>query len=190
MEKTAKTDYEILPLLKKRWSPRALDSKTIESAKLQRIFEAARWAPSCNNEQPWRFIIGKKGDSTFEKILSTLAEGNAAWAKNVAVLILAIAKKSNDWAIYDLGQAIAHLSIQATAEDLFIHQMAGFDPKKAAEIFILPEDCQAITASALGYAGNLDSLPDFQRKREIAERTRISQKEFLFAEKFGKAVEL
>ncbi len=190
MEKPAKTDYEIHPLLKKRWSPRALASGKIETDKWHRLFEAARWSPSCNNEQPWQFIVGQNGDETFGKILSTLADGNVPWAKNAGGLVIIIGKKVNDWSAYDTGQSIAYFSVQATAEDLFVHQMAGFDPKKAAEIFGIPEESQALVAMAVGYAGDIKQLPEYQQKRELQERARNPQKEFVFSGKFGQPATL
>lgn len=191
--KPAVTNFSIHPVIKERWSPRAFDGSPVENEKLQRIFEAARWAPSSSNEQPWRFIVGLKGDVVYDKIYSTLVEFNRLWAKTAPVLIVALAKKSstknpgkeNKAAIYDLGQAIAYLTFQATADGLFVHQMGGFDTALTAKLLGVPDDYAVVTASAVGYIGNPEVLHPNLKELELAERKRQPLESLVFQEKFG-----
>lgn len=192
MKKKAKTNFPVHEILKSRWSPRAFDGKPIETEKLQRIFEAARWAPSASNEQPWYFIVGSQGDETYQKIFETLVEFNQLWAKTAPVLLLAIGKKTsnktgnnNDWFKYDVGQAVSYLTFQASFENLFVHQMGGFDTKKATELFIIPDDYEALTAIAIGNLGDYRLLHPNLQKLELAERVRKNTGEFVFSNKFG-----
>jgi nitroreductase len=179
MDKNAQTDYEIHDLLKTRWSPRVFSARPVESEKLLSLFEAARWAPSGMNSQPWAFIVTTQAaPEAFAKLLGTLGERNQMWAKHVPVLVLSIMNaerepgKPNLWAGYDLGQSVAHLSVQASALGLYVHQMAGFDRDKAAEVFGLPAGFQAMTVFAIGYAGDPAILPEDFRKIELAPRSR------------------
>jgi len=195
--KPALTKFEIHPLLKERWSPRAFSDQMIETEKLQRMFEAARWAPSSSNEQPWSFIVGRKGDSVYANIFSTLVEFNQLWAASAPVLILAIARKSsiknpekeNHSARYDLGQAIAYLTFQAAADGLFVHQMGGFDLKKAAELFNVPENHLVVTVTAVGYIGDPEILHPNLKPMEYAERLRKPLTEQVFGTKFGESID-
>jgi len=192
MEKRAEPDYPIHELLQKRWSPRAFSNDTPEKETLQRLFEAARWAPSASNEQPWYFIVGQQGDETFGKIFETLVEFNQLWVKTAPIVAIAFGKtisaksgKTNDWFSYDVGQAVAHLTFQATHEGLFVHQMGGFDKKKAAEIFNIPDGYEAITAFAIGQNGDYTQLHPNLQKLEIAKRERKSIGDFVFSNTFG-----
>jgi len=187
MNKSAQTQYPILDFLKNRWSPRAFAARPIEREKLLSLFEAARWAPSGGNVQPWSFIVTSRNEpEPFEKLLSTLNEGNRAWAKDAPVLVLSVvqheraAGKPNPWAAYDVGQAVAHLSIQASAVGLVVHQMGGFDRQKAAQLFNLPEGYEALTVIAIGHAGDPALLPEGLRERELAARSRKPLSEFVF----------
>ena len=187
MNKSAQTHYPILDLLKNRWSPRAFAARSVEREKLLSLFEAARWAPSGGNVQPWSFIVTDRSEPvSFERLLSTLSEGNRTWAKEAPVLVLTVvqrereAGKPNPWAAYDVGQAVAHLSLQASALDLYVHQMGGFDGQKAAKLFNLPEGYEALTVFAVGYAGDPNALPANLREREVAERSRKPLNEFVF----------
>lgn len=180
-------------LLAKRYSPRALSDKTIDTEKIIDLLEAARWAPSSMNEKPWRFIIARKEDSgDFHKLLGVLNETNQLWAKNASALILTIAKLETDsskqinkYALYDLGNAVANLTFQATSMELFVRQMGGFNPDKAIEIFSIPYDFLPVSVLALGYKGNPDDLPEFLNKRENSVRTRKNIDELAFTGKFG-----
>ncbi|NOX88899.1 MAG: nitroreductase family protein [Calditrichaeota bacterium] len=193
MDKSANTQPAVHELIRKRWSPRAFDNREVEPEKLERLFEAARWSASCFNEQPWRFIVGVRGrDETYSKIFGTLAEGNKIWCRHAPVLVLLAGKKlfsrngkPNDWYLYDLGQAAAYISVQATAEGLYVHQMAGFDARKAQTLFRVPDDYRVFTAMAIGYLGNPEILPEDLKKSESAPRERIELKNLVFAEKWG-----
>jgi nitroreductase len=180
-------------LIEKRYSPRAFSNEAVEEEKIISLLEAARWSPSSMNEQPWRFIVGVKGEGeTYEKLYNALFEQNQDWAKNAPVLILAVAKEFNDiskqnnrHAEYDLGQAIAHLTIQATSLNLYLHQMGGFDPDKADKLFNIPEGYTPMSVIAIGYLGNIDSLPEQLKVREKAKRNRKELSELVFDESFG-----
>jgi len=197
MQKPAITDLELHPLVRNRWSPRSFDKKAVEPAKLQRVFEAARWSPSSYNEQPWRFLVGLKSDNTWEKILQCLDEWNRLWAREAPVLILAMGKKTttkngepNPAYRYDTGQAMAWLTVQAAHEGLVVHQMGGFSEPEARRLFEIPEDYEPLTVTALGYQGHAENLAEPYRKLELAGRTRKKAPELLFAGKFGLAWQL
>ncbi|MGH7236266.1 MAG: nitroreductase family protein, partial [Nitrospiraceae bacterium] len=138
MDKPAQAQYPIHDLLQKRWSPRAFSGRAVEADKLRILFEAARWAPSSFNEQPWSFIVATKDDqANFDRLLRCLLEGNRAWARHAPVLRLSVAKlrfeedgEPNRHAFHDVGLAVENLVIQATALGLVVHQMAGFDVQK------------------------------------------------------------
>ena len=192
MEKFAITSYPINHLANQRWSPRAFLDKPVEQEKLVKLFEAARWSASGGNEQPWRFILGVKPDETWQKILSTLAEGNRVWNLEVPVLILACGNKISSWDggispyfQYDVGQAVAHMSLEATHLGLHVHQMGGFDAARAGELFEVPENFGVLTAIALGYRGEPDTLPENLKQRELQDRSRKALSEIVFGGKFG-----
>lgn len=191
--KEAQTTIQIQPLIKRRWSPRAFSERPVEKEKLIRLFEAARWSASCFNEQPWRFIVGIKGQrQSYQKIFDSLAEGNQLWCKFAPVLILLCAKttfshnqKKNKWAFYDLGQAAAYISMQAMAEGLYVHQMAGFDPEKVNSSFAIPNDFEPFTVMALGYLGDADILPETLKKSELSLRERKPLTELVFSKNWN-----
>ncbi len=174
-------------LLARRWSPKAFSSRPVEPAKFAQLFEAARWAPSSYNAQPWAFIVATREDAEgYNRLLSTLMDVNRQWAQQAPVLILAVAKldfnhvaRANRHALYDLGQAVAHLTIQATALDLHIHQMGGFDPNAARELFAIPAGYEPVAVLALGY----NEVPPPER----ATRTRKPLTDFVFSGKWGRA---
>jgi nitroreductase len=190
----AKTAYDIHSLLQRRWSPRAFNGAAVENDKLQRLFEAARWAPSASNEQPWSFIIGIKGDETFKGIFNTLVEFNQLWAQFAPVLGVTEGRKinlkkggDNPYRWYDVGQAMAHLSFQATEEGLYVHQMGGFDPHQAETLFKVPADWEVMTAFAIGYIGDPKILHPNLEKLEHVERKRFDIQDFVFSGEFGKS---
>jgi len=193
MQKPASTDFPVHDLIRDRWSPRAFAGKPVEPALLASLFEAARWAPSSNNEQPWAYLVATNDDAeNFAKTLSVLVEFNAGWAKNAPVLALAVSRlnfQSNNTpnrnAFYDTGAATALLSVEATARGLLVHQMAGFDHVKAKLVFEIPLDCEPIAAIAIGYPGDPDSLPQKLRDREVAPRTRKPLAEFVMSGRWG-----
>ncbi len=195
MQKTAVTEAPIHDLLRRRWSPRAFSGRPIEPEKLRSLLEAARWAPSSFNEQPWAYIVAtRENGDEFARMLSVLVEGNAVWAQNAPVLILSVARlnferdgKPNRHAFHDVGQASAYLTTQATALGLAVHQMAGFQVEKAREDFQIPEGWEPVAAMALGYPGEMDSLPEKLRERELAPRTRKPLEQFVFSGRWGNA---
>ena len=187
MDKIAQTNHVIHDLLKSRWSPRAFSDQPVEFEKLLSIFEAARWAPSAANMQPWAFIVTtQQSPEPFAKLLDVLFEKNRLWAQHAPVLVLAVAQserepgKPNTWAGYDLGQAVAHISVQASALGLYVHQMAGFDHEKTTRVFELPTGYEPITVFTVGYPGDPAALPDDLRDRELAVRTRKPLSEIAF----------
>jgi nitroreductase len=156
---------------------------------LKKGFEAARWAASSSNEQPWRFLVGRRGDETFKKILDALVPGNQVWAKNAPVLILSVARKHfahnghvNRHYWHDTGAAMANFAVQVTALGLHAHSMAGFDHDKAQAVFAIPDDFETVAVTAVGYLGDPDSLPEGLRKVELSPRQRKELKEFVFSE--------
>lgn len=187
MNKIAKTDHPILDVMTRRWSPYAFDPRPVEPAKLHRIFEAARWAASSFNEQPWRFLTAAASDKpAFEKLSSVLLPGNH-WAKGVPFLAMSVAHKKfthngapNRVAVYDVGQAAAHMALQAAEEGLVMHQMAGFDVARAREIYNIPPDFEPVAMIAIGYEGDHEKIHEDLRKREAGPRTRKPQSEFVF----------
>jgi nitroreductase len=175
-------------IILKRWSPRSFADKPVASDLLTKIFTAASWAASSYNEQPWRFLVGKKGDDTYTKIFDSLIEFNQNWAKSAPVLILSVGKKTftqngqpNGYALHDTGAASATLSLEATALGLHTHGMAGFDKDKARASFGIPEDFELGAVWALGSLGDPSALPDQMQQMEIAPRTRKSLPEIVFS---------
>ena len=196
MDRAARTDHPVVDLIERRWSPRAFAEKPVEREKLLSVLEAARWASSSNNRQPWRFIVAQKGEEGFRKLLGCLREGNVSWAQHASVLILSVAEtefpargnkpaRENRHALHDVGAGVNNLILQATALDLYVHQMAGFYPEKAVNAFQIPETFEPVAVLALGYLGNPENLPDALRERELAERTRKPLDELVFGERFG-----
>lgn len=198
MDKPAKTEHPIHDLLVKRWSPRAFSDKPVEPAKLKQLFEAARWAASSYNEQPWSFIVALKEDKpAFDKALSCLLEANQSWAKLAPVLVLTTYKtnftrggKPNRVAFHDLGLAVGNLSTQATELGLWVHQMAGVQLDKVRETYDVPTGHDPATAFTVGYMGDVDDLPEGLRDPEKSPRDRKPFNEFVFGDKFGEPSKL
>jgi nitroreductase len=193
MQKPASTEHAIHNLISHRWSPRAFDPKPVPIDALRSLFEAARWAPSSSNEQPWAYLVATKDNAEeFEKLTSVLVEFNANWAKHAPVLALAVYEKNfaknnspNRNGEYDTGAATAMLCIEATARGLFVHQMAGFDPEKARELYGIPAGWEAIAAMAIGYPGDASKLPAPLDAREVAPRERKPIREFVMTGQWG-----
>lgn len=192
MKKPAATEVPLHELILNRWSPRAFAEKPIAAETLRSLFEAARWAPSSSNEQPWAYLVATKEDRVnFEKMLSVLVEFNASWAKHAPVLALSVAHlnqrdgKPNRVALHDVGSASAQLTFEANERGLQVHQMAGFDADKARKAFAIPLDWEPVAAMAIGYPGNPDSLPEKLRERELAPRTRKPLSEFVMTGGWG-----
>ena len=198
MSKRAQTDYPILDALADRWSPYGYDPRPMTAADLHSLFEAARWAPSAFNEQPWRYIVATRDDeAAFADLLSCLVEANQQWARNASALVLTVASlnyahngKPNGSALHDLGLAASNLVTEATARDLTVHQMGGILPDQARELYGIPEGFQAVTGMAIGYAADPAGLPDPLRERDTATRSRRTQAEFVFEGTWGQAADL
>lgn len=189
MHKRAPTDFPVHDFIAERWSPRAFSDKPVAPNVLQSLFEAARWAPSSSNEQPWGYIVATKDDAeNFAKLVSVLVPSNVTWAQHAPVLALAVAELAfaksgspNRNAQYDVGAASAWLTVEATSRGLFVHQMGGYDHDKARQVFQIPADWDPIAAMAIGYPGDPDSLPQPLRDREVAPRTRKPISQFVMS---------
>jgi nitroreductase len=198
MSKIARPDHDIEELITKRWSPYAFDPRPVSREDLCALFEAARWAASSFNEQPWRFIVATQENTDgFEQMIGCLAEPNQAWAGKAYALALGITRdtftrndKPNRVALHDLGLAAANLTFEATARGLAVHQMAGIVPEKIIEIYSVPNGFTPQTAIAIGYAADPSTLPDDLRPRDEAPRSRKPFEEFIFAKKWDQAAEL
>jgi len=197
MSNPAPVEFPVHELIQNRWSPRAFSDKQVPQEVLRSLFEAARWAPSSNNEQPWAYIVATKDDAeNFEKSLGALVEFNANWAKKAPVLVIAVAELAfaknnapNRNAQYDVGAASLQLSIEATARGLVVHQMAGFDPETAKESYNIPQGWEPIAAMAIGYPGDASSLPEPLQSREKAPRSRKRIREFVMSGQWGHTAE-
>jgi nitroreductase len=196
--KQASPDHPINELLLKRWSPYAFADRPVSQEILRSLFEAARWAASSYNEQPWRYIVATKADpEAFERIHSCLVEGNQPWTKAAPVLAIgctslkfALNGKPNAAAQHDLGLASASLTLEATARGLFVHQMIGILPDRVREQYGVPDDFLPLTGLAIGYLGDLNNLPEHYRPRDLAPRQRRPLPEFVFGGKWGEASDL
>lgn len=187
----------VLELLTRRWSPRAFAPRAVEADKLHTLFEAARWAPSCYNEQPWSFLVTRRGsDASYQQLLSCLVPANQAWAATAPVLVLNCARKTfshngqpNRWALYDLGLAVGNLLCEATHLGLVVHQMAGFDAAMAHSQLGLPAEYDAVAAMAVGYLGDPALLPVGVEEKAADKRERKAMAEFVFAGEWQQALE-
>ena len=181
------------PLIEKRRSTRAFAPRPVEEEKLFSILNAARWAPSSNNGQPWRYIVVTKEEpETYRRMVSLLSEGNRLWAANAPALIIAVTKvaapahqRAGKVAFHDLGLANANLSVQAQSLGLSVHQMGGFDVEGTRKAFGIPDDYEPLVVIAVGYEGPVNALPDFLIEREVAPRVRKPLSEIVFKEKWG-----
>jgi nitroreductase len=165
-------NHEIMPEIKNRWSPRAFSKKPVAREELMALLEAARYAPSCSNEQPWRFWVAESAEK-LTRLCSVLDEGNQGWANKAPVLILVTSTKNfeksgknNHWQMFDAGTAWGYLSLEAERRGLVTHAMGGFDREKARREFSIPEDLEIITVIAVGYYGDKSELSEFNQKRE------------------------
>ena len=192
-DKRAATAYPIHDLLANRWSPYGFDERPVGEDDLRSLFEAARWAASSYNEQPWSFLVATKDNpKEFERLLSCLVEGNQGWAKAAPVLALGVVSlrfsrnnKDNRAAVHDLGLAAGNLVAEATARGLCVHQMIGILPDKAREVYRIPEHYEAWTGMAIGYMGDPAKLPDALKERDHTRRPRKPINQFVFMGKWG-----
>ena len=192
--KRAVTDHPILQILAERWSPYGFEDRAVAEVDLRSLFEAARWAASSYNEQPWNYLVaGRENATEFGRLLSCLAEANQTWAKSAPVLVLSVVNlrftknnQDNRAAVHDLGLAAGNLVVEATARGLSVHQMIGILPEKAREIYQIPEHYEAWTAMAIGYKADPASLPDALKERDLATRQRKPLNKFVFTGQWGK----
>lgn len=185
-----KTNPEMMDAIEKRHSPRAFADEMVPVESLETILQAGQWAASSFNEQPWRFLIGRKGEGqTWKKIHDALNEGNQSWAGGAPVLIAAVSKKEftnftrpNRHHLYDTGQAVSAMALQAAILDIYFHQMAGYSQEKLAAAFGIPDEFESAAIIAVGYKGDPDQLPEPLREKETAPRSRKPLSEIVFTE--------
>lgn len=192
MEKPADTNHEVIDQIKKRWSPRSFQDKDVEPGKLAQVFEAARWAASSYNEQPWRYLVASKhrNQEAYKRIFATFNEFNQSWAKTAPVAGLSFVKnyfgddqeETNAVALHDVGAASAQLSLQAAELDLYVHQMAGIEHDVIADNFDIPEGFDPVAGFVIGYGGAPDQLGDELQERETSARERKDQEAFVWSE--------
>lgn len=195
MIQPAATDHPIQPLIAARWSPYSFADRPVSDDDLRSLFEAARWAPSSYNEQPWSYLVATRAQpDEFARLLSCLVEGNQAWAKSAPVLALGCTSLNftrngnpNAAALHDLGLASAHLTFEATARGLAVHQMIGILPDRATELYRIPDGVRPLTGLAIGYAGEPSGLPEQIRDRDLARRPRKTLSVFVYGGHWGTA---
>jgi nitroreductase len=177
---------KIHELITDRWSPMAFDDRPVEEDKIHLLFEAAKWAPSSRNSQPWRFIYATKEMPEYPIFLDLMSEYNQIWASTAPLLVLPLAQVISTYknrpdrlAYYEAGMAVGNLLIQATALGLFVHQMGGYDFERAREVLAIPARFDPLTILAIGYKGDISKLPEKYAERENRERTRKETSEFL-----------
>jgi nitroreductase len=193
MTMRATTDHPVIDLIAARWSPYAFADRPIPRADLLSLFEAARWAPSSYNEQPWSYIVATKEDpAEFARLLSCLVEGNQAWAKNAPVLAVGCTSlnftrngQPNAAAVHDLGLASGNLVLEATARGLAVHQMIGILPERVRELYHVPAGVQPLTGLAIGHVADPATLPENLRPRDLARRPRKPLVQFVFGGDWG-----
>ena len=192
------TETPVHDLILERRSTLAFSDRALDAEDLRSLLEAARWASSSYNQQPWHFFVASRDEpAEFERLLGCLAPANALWARRAPVLMLSVAKLTfdangapNRHALHDTGQAAANLSLQATALGLSVHQMGGFDAARAREEFSIPEGFEPVAALAVGHPGDPEELPEGLKARELAPRTRRELSEFVFAGRWGETAPL
>ena len=191
--KQALPDHPIHKLVAERWSPYGFTGQPVADDELCSLFEAARWAASSYNEQPWTYFVAtQRTPGEFERLLSCLVPANQAWAKAAPVLVLGVVSRKfaknqqdNRSAVHDLGLASGNLVLEATARGLSVHQMIGILPEKARELYLIPAQAEAWTAMAIGYRASAATLPTALRARDEAPRTRKPVRQFVFTGSWG-----
>jgi len=196
--KPAITQVPIDATLANRWSGRAYDAgKTVSPQQIIALLEAARWAPSCFGDQPWRFVVWDKATdaAAWQQAFDCLVPGNQAWVKDSSVLVLVAADtlfnhngKPNRWGGYDTGAAAENLCLQASAMGLMAHQMGGFDPAKAREVFNVPAQYELMAMISVGHPADVSTLSGEVLERETASRSRKALGELFFNGTWGKPV--
>lgn len=178
-----KADYAINPLILERWSPRAMSGEAISDEELMALFEAARWAPSSYNNQPWRFIYAKRGTEHWDRLFGLMVEFNQSWARHAAVLVVVISKKTFDYNgkpahthSFDTGAAWENLAIEAETRGLVTHGMEGFDYDKARKELAVPDDYEVEAMIAIGRKGRKEDLPaGLQEKESPSDRRPLKE---------------
>ncbi len=178
IERSRKSTYQINPLILNRWSPRSMTGEELDNEEIMSLFEAARWAPSSYNNQPWRFIYAKRNTEHWDRLFNLLAEGNRAWAKNSALLVVVISRKNFEYnerpAIthqFDTGSAWENLALEAFSKGIVAHGMQGFDYDKARIDLEIPIDFEVMAMIAIGKKGSRDNLsPELQKKEKLSDR--------------------
>ena len=192
MERSTEIEMPLLDVIEQRRSKRSYAETLIEPSKIQSLFEAARWAPSSSNEQPWSYIYATRDQTElWNKLFEALLDLNKVWVEHAPLLVLGLIRKNfisngkpNTYAIYDLGAANALLSLQATHIGLNVHQMGGFNREIAKENMKVPDTHEVVVMMAIGYPGNLEKLPENLKQREMAPRQRYIQDEFVMNKTF------
>ncbi len=194
-EKSAITQEPIHHIIAQRWSPRAYDpTQKVTIQQIAALLEAARWAPSCYGNEPWRYVVCDKNTNStaWNNAFQCLAEANQVWCQNAPVLLLAVTSNlfkhngaANRWAQYDCGAASENLCLQAVTLGLIAHQMGGFNPDKAKEIFHIPEEFTCMTMIAVGYQAKSNTLTGDYLEREQEPRTRVPLTEIGFMGDWG-----
>lgn len=191
MQKSTEFASPVLEVIQQRRSRRAYSDKMVEPEKIHSLFEAARWAPSSLNEQPWFYVYATRDQPLWDRIFDAVKEGNKIWARNAPLLICSMARKNfiriesaNPSARYDLGAANAFLSLQAAHLGLNVHQMAGFDHLTLISNLGIPDRYEPVIVMAIGYPGDVESLPENLKAREIAPRERYVKQEFVMNKTF------
>ena len=188
MIKVAQVEHEVHEFIKNRWSPRSFDDKRIEKETILSLFEAARWAASAYNEQPWRFVYATKDNrENYNKLLECVNENNRVWIATAPLLILTVIKndmvrdnKPNRCAMHDLGLATGNIMAEAMSLDLYVHVISGFDSEKACTLFNISSAYSPVTMITVGYLGKPDALPEKFKAPETSPRTRKKIEEFAF----------
>jgi nitroreductase len=190
--KTASTSVPLHPLLAERWSPRAFDPEhALTEGDLVPLLEAARWSPSANNSQPWRFAVTLRGTAGFDAVFDARSGGNRGWASAASALVVVAAetlgadRSPRAWAAYDAGQAVAHLCVQAQHEGLAVHQMGGFDRDRVSAMLGAAASVVPLVVLAIGRLGDAGALAEPFAARERAERTRLPLDELLLSVEAG-----
>lgn len=198
MTKQAETDHAVNDLISSRWSPYGFSDRAVSRDDLCCLLEAARWAASSYNEQPWSYLIATRDDAEqFQRLLACLVEPNREWAQQASALVITVAArnfsrngKPNAAAWHDVGLASGNISLEATARGIAVHQMIGILPDVARETFGIPDDHDAVTGLAIGYAADAASLDESTRQRDTSPRQRKGLADFVFAGSWGERAPL
>jgi nitroreductase len=197
MPNPAPTYHPVHELIGRRWSPHAFTNAPVTGEQMRSLFEAARWAPSSRNEQPWSFLVALREDEgQFARFFGCLMPGNQLWAGGASALLLSVAEarradgSGNRYAVHDTALAVANLALQATSMDLYTHHIGGFDASKARVEFGIPETHDPVAMMAIGHFADADTLPEDLRDRERQPRVRKRLGEFVYGGAWGEPADL